>query len=316
MNKYTAIGLFALLIIIAALPVYTYLEPYRMHQAQDGLRQRFVAEGATMYVENCAHCHGPTGEGLGAMPALNRPSLATADPEVLYDTIAHSPHGTAMSAWHVDEGGGLNSYQVEGLVTLITGADWTHVAKLAAAKKIAVPTPPPPEVQLATMDATGDDPHECRACHEEPDIHANRFGLNCSRCHTLDAWKPALLTRHVFLLDHGGEGSQACQKCHTETYAENTCYGCHDHVPDEMEVVHAAEEITDLDPCVECHPTGVELEAAMLGYGLSGQAAKGGAPVLDGADQASAWEAPGTGGGGMEGSAGQVTSQEEMSGGR
>jgi hypothetical protein len=207
------------------------------------------------------------------MPALNNPALAAADRDVLYATIAHAPHGSVMSTWHVDDGGGLNGYQVESLVTLIRNGDWSRVDQLAMARGYEPPEPAVPEVELATMDATGEDPHECRACHEEPEVHAERFGLNCSRCHTLQAWKPALLTRHAFFLDHGGDGKVACQTCHTETYAENTCYECHDHEPGQMRVVHVEEEaISEYENCVQCHPTGVEGEAASLGYGRTGQA--------------------------------------------
>jgi hypothetical protein len=206
------------------------------------------------------------------MPPLNTPGLAQADRELLYEIIAHSPHGTAMSAWHVDEGGKFNSYQVEGLVTFITGADWAQANALADAKGVAIPTPANPDQRLATMEATGEDPHECRACHEEPAVHAERFGLDCSRCHTLEAWKPALLVRHTFLLDHGDEGEIACQTCHTHTYFEHTCYECHEHDIEEMRTVHINEEIEDFEYCAECHPTGREGEAAFLGYGRSGQA--------------------------------------------
>jgi mono/diheme cytochrome c family protein len=271
MNKYTSISFIALLIVVAALPVYALFESSRMDGAQADLAQRYVAEGADMYVENCAACHGATGQGIGAMPALNNPGLARADRDVLYDTIAHSPHGTAMSAWHMDEGGALNSFQVEGLVTLLMSADWVEVSRLATAKGFREPAPADPNARLATMEGTGQDPHECRACHEEPDVHAERFGFNCSRCHTLEAWKPALLLRHTFALDHGEKGKVACQTCHTVTYSDNTCYECHDHDPTEMQAVHAEEGIDDLDNCFECHPTGASGEAERLGYGLGGQ---------------------------------------------
>ena len=272
MNKYTIVSFLALLIVVTALPVYDLYESGRMDQAQVTLTERYVAEGADMYVENCASCHGSDGMGIGAMPALNNPNLAKADRDVLYDTIAHSPHGTAMSAWHVDDGGGLNSFQVEGLVTLIMSADWTEVNRLATVKGFQEPAPADPRAELATMEADGqDDPHECRACHEEPEVHAERVGFNCSRCHTLEAWKPALPLRHTFALDHGEKGQVACQTCHAATYFENTCYGCHDHDPADMDTVHAAEGITQLEPCGECHPTGASGEARQLGYGLQGQ---------------------------------------------
>jgi mono/diheme cytochrome c family protein len=258
------------------------------------LRQEFVAEGAAIYVENCAACHGAAGEGLGAMPALNNPALASADHDLLYATIAHSPHGTIMSAWHTDEGGRLNSLQVESLVTLIMNGGWSKAGDLAVARGFTSPTPAAPELELATMESGEGDPHECQACHEEPAVHAERFGLNCSRCHTLQAWKPALLTRHTFYLDHGDEGQVSCQTCHDKNYSEHTCYGCHDHEPEEMETAHLEEEITDFDGCAECHPTGQEGEAARLGYGLSGQA--NAAPSFEVDDPASeAAEGPGGG---------------------
>jgi mono/diheme cytochrome c family protein len=265
MNRYDLITLLAVLILVAALPYYAVIEPLRMGQAQEKLRQQYVAEAADIYVENCVLCHGPTGEGIGAMPALNNPGLTEADPDILFDTIAHSPHGTAMAAWHVDEGGALSGYQVEGLVTLIQHADWQEVGALATEKGVVIPTPTLPELDMAMMEGGAqEDPHECVACHEEPEMHAERFGLNCSRCHTLQAWKPALLTRHIFKLDHGDEGMVSCQTCHTQSYSEHTCYECHDHTPLQMQQVHAEENLFEIDACAECHPTGEPGEAELL----------------------------------------------------
>ena len=271
MNRYYTVSLIALLILVLALPIYALLEPVRMASAQGQLQARFTADGANMYLDNCAVCHGPAGEGIGSMPALNQLGTGQASRDTLYNVVAHSPHGTVMAAWHVDDGGSLNHYQVESLITLIMDGDWARVDELAENRGVESPQLRSPDEELATMEGTSEDPHECRACHEEPDVHAERFGLNCSRCHTLQAWKPALLTRHTFFLDHGDEGKVSCQTCHTETYAANTCYGCHDHVEADMQAVHLAEGIKELEPCVTCHPTGLAGEAAALGYGLSGQ---------------------------------------------
>jgi mono/diheme cytochrome c family protein len=270
MNRYYVVTLVSLLLLVSALPIYAWLEPTRMDTAGVAQEEDLVDEGAATYVDCCITCHGRMGEGEGAMPPLNNQALAQADHDVLYSTISHPPHGTAMSAWHNSGGCSLNDYQVESLVTLIATADWVQAAALADRQGFVMPTPAAPDTQLAVMEGAGEDPHECRACHEEPAMHAQRFGLNCARCHTLDAWEPALLLRHIFLLDHGDEGEIACQTCHTTTYASYTCYGCHDHEPTETQRVHELEEITRLEPCGECHPTGVADEAAALGYGLSG----------------------------------------------
>jgi mono/diheme cytochrome c family protein len=275
MDKYTLIGLIALLILVAALPVYALLEPVRLDRAQVDLRQQFMVDVADIYVENCAGCHGAAGEGVGVTPPLNNPGLAKADHNLLYKTIAHSPHGTAMAAWHVDEGGVLNEYQVEGLVTLIRYAEWSRVGELAAAKGMVLPTPAVPEVKIEALEGgDGLDPHECVACHEEPAVHAGQFGLNCARCHTLQAWKPALLTRHTFRVDHGGEGQVSCQTCHTYTYSEHNCYDCHDHDPEQMEEVHVQEDIFEFANCVACHPTGQAGEGERFRDSYVGQASK------------------------------------------
>ncbi|NIV33987.1 MAG: class III cytochrome C family protein, partial [Anaerolineae bacterium] len=44
-------------------------------------------------------------------------------------------------------------------------------------------------------------------------------------------------------------------------------YGCHDHLPAEVEAFHAKEGIDQLEPCGECHPTGQEGEAGEAGHG-------------------------------------------------
>lgn len=114
---------------------------------------------------------------------------------------------------------------------------------------------------------------ECVACHEEPDYHRGQFGDTCERCHTVMAWAPAQLRFHIFRLDHaiqdnavedGGQDDLACETCHTETYTEHTCYGCHDHDPAELLAAHDAADVTDVTQCVECHPTGESEELAGL----------------------------------------------------
>ncbi len=100
----------------------------------------------------------------------------------------------------------------------------------------------------------------CQDCHEEPEVHAGAFGLDCVRCHTETAWTPAQLTRHTFPLDHGDEGKIACETCHVATYVEYTCYNCHEHDIEETRQKHIEEEIIEFDDCTECHPTGEEYE--------------------------------------------------------
>lgn len=256
MGKYNALAIIALLVIIALVPFYAVREAARMEAAQVALSQQQIRTAATLYLEDCASCHGTSGQGLGAMPALNNPAFAEAEAGKLYNAIAGASHGSGMAAWHMAEGGILTTYEVQSLVTLIRKAAWQTVSAMAVARTTEYTEPKLASTDLAQIDTMTGDPHECRACHEEPAVHADRFGLNCSRCHNLEAWKPALLNRHTFALDHGGDGKVACETCHTTTYSENTCYGCHDHTEADMETVHAELEIDEIANCVSCHPTG------------------------------------------------------------
>jgi hypothetical protein len=105
-------------------------------------------------------------------------------------------------------------------------------------------------------------PAECVQCHAEPAIHAGFFGLQCGNCHTAQAWSPAELRVHSFPLDHGGQGEMSCTVCHVGAYVEYTCYGCHDHKPDEIRLSHIKANVSleELPNCVKCHPNGLRDE--------------------------------------------------------
>jgi len=98
---------------------------------------------------------------------------------------------------------------------------------------------------------------ECVDCHAEPDIHQGLFGADCTRCHTTTAWAPAQLIQHLFPLDHGKQGKIECLTCHEESYTRYSCYGCHEHNPQEILEEHEKEEILIVEVCVSCHPTGL-----------------------------------------------------------
>jgi hypothetical protein len=101
-------------------------------------------------------------------------------------------------------------------------------------------------------------PRECSGCHQEPEVHAGLFGLTCEACHSTSAWAPARLTQHTFPLDHGEQGEIACATCHVETYMAYTCYGCHEHEPEDTRRKHSEVDLSGqpLENCAACHATG------------------------------------------------------------
>jgi mono/diheme cytochrome c family protein len=265
MNRYTLLSFVGLLVIVIALPLYAMGEGTRLSQAEERLQAQSVQNGTVLYLEYCADCHGPTGSGLDLNPALNRLGMADADPDVLFKIIARAAHGSAMAAWHLEEGGFLNDHQIGELVTLIRFADWSQVGRNAAQNGLAMPGVPTREIADTSEAMLAEaDPHQCVACHEDPPVHKGMFGLDCVRCHALDAWTPASLTRHTFQLDHGGAGTVACETCHQETYILNSCYGCHDHQPEQMVDLHQPEGIDEFENCTLCHPTGAEDEGRAI----------------------------------------------------
>lgn len=262
MNRYDVISLIVLAAFIVMLPLYAVNEPARMQTAQDNLRLQTLDEAAVSYGKLCSTCHGLAGQGIGVIPPLNNPGFKDANAEDLFNTIARAGHGTGMAAWHLSEGGVLNDYQINQLVTLIQHADWKAVKKTALELGLGEEVVTAEEMGEAFMALeNSDDPHACAACHEEPAVHLGEFGLSCARCHSSVAWTPAVLTKHIFALDHGGEGQLECDTCHVENYAANSCYTCHDHTPDDMKIAHEKEKIAEYENCIACHPTGQPDEA-------------------------------------------------------
>ncbi len=104
-------------------------------------------------------------------------------------------------------------------------------------------------------------PQVCSACHTEPDYHGGLFSLDCQACHTTDAWRPAAFDQpHTFPINHGERGGSSCQTCHPDALQVYTCYGCHEHTPDNIAEEHREEGIGDFQDCMRCHPNGEEGE--------------------------------------------------------
>lgn len=126
------LGLFFVFLVGTFL--YFLWDTGRAEEAQ--LRQtRVNAErGAELYALNCRSCHGLTGQGplertgLPGAPLnieASRPDTAgalNATQQRFTDTIHCGRIGTVMPPWSQEQGGPLNFFQIEQLVTLITGA--------------------------------------------------------------------------------------------------------------------------------------------------------------------------------------------------
>ncbi len=94
----------------------------------------------------------------------------------------------------------------------------------------------------------------CSSCHVAPKDPLHRaLGVECSKCHSSLAWKPATFDHdRQFVLDR--DHDTTCKTCHRNgDYDRYTCYGCHEHSQAKIRAEHLEEGIRDIEDCVECH---------------------------------------------------------------
>jgi len=147
---------------LAALLTHTYVRAQAPDQGQ-------LEQGARLFVENCAVCHGTNGEGrVGATLAKDWPSIRP-DLEVRA-TIENGIGGSPMPAWGQKNGGPLTSAEIDALVAYILS--WqTGGPRVIPPTPTYIPRPaltPPPNVE-------GD-----------PNLGAALFDQNCVVCHGLN----------------------------------------------------------------------------------------------------------------------------------
>jgi hypothetical protein len=100
---------------------------------------------------------------------------------------------------------------------------------------------------------------KCQACHKAPaDTLHKQISANCSQCHSQDRWTPATFNHDkLFRLD--SDHNARCITCHVGSdYRRYTCYGCHEHTPDNIRREHVEEGIRDYSNCVKCHRSADE----------------------------------------------------------
>ena len=110
-------------------------------------------------------------------------------------------------------------------------------------------------------------PGTCIDCHqqdfdevEDPSHIEQEFSLDCTECHSTDAWEPATFDHELtdFPLT-GAHIETDCISCHIDEVFTNlpgTCIDCHQQDFDEVEDPSHIEQEFSLD-CTECHSTDV-----------------------------------------------------------
>ncbi|MCY3567001.1 MAG: hypothetical protein OXH38_00105 [Chloroflexi bacterium] len=125
-----------LVLSVASLGAYTWFDNGRRTEARSEILTKDAERAAWTFANNCRECHGNDGRGSESDaslvgPALNTPNntyafltdnqgqLATLENEFRY-TITCGRNGTPMPPWSTDQGGSLDGFKIDNLVTLIT----------------------------------------------------------------------------------------------------------------------------------------------------------------------------------------------------
>jgi mono/diheme cytochrome c family protein len=167
-------------IVIIALGAYFVWLPAQQSFAADRQLSDNVQQGAMLFNQDCARCHGPQGAGsvgpdlhvygagqiidLNGIAARNKVNPAnTSDMARLRDmvvaTISQGRQGTLMPAWSQDAGGPLNASQISALADLIVVNGW-DTAVSAPAPAQAAPAAAAEGDAVALMQK-----YECGSCH-------------------------------------------------------------------------------------------------------------------------------------------------------
>jgi mono/diheme cytochrome c family protein len=137
-----------------------------------------VAQGARLYADNCAVCHGPQGEGRIGARLRDFPSIS---PQAFVKaTVANGVPGSKMPAWSKANGGPLTDAEIDAIAAFV--ATWT-----TGSVPVAPTEAPRPLVALPTVAGVSGDPargaqvfqQNCRVCHG--DKGEGRVGVNLAK---------------------------------------------------------------------------------------------------------------------------------------
>lgn len=257
---------------------YAQVENKTCQDCHGGYDQVFITGHLASYGENCLECH----DGTDRMSEFDHSATGFALDKHLIDTNGQP---IACSSCHLEN---LQTFEQQTCISCHAQADLVYMEQhqqqfgadcLGCHDGVDRMVPFdhglvfPLDGRHAEIDCTEchtnqvftGTPAVCSQCHAEPEIHAGVFGLACEACHTTTAWAPATLLEHTFPLGHGleqGDQPSACIICHTTSYIEYTCYGCHQHQEDDIARKHIEEGISmaELPACVDCHVSGQEAE--------------------------------------------------------
>jgi cytochrome c2 len=197
MQVKVVIGTISFMLVMIILGVATLLEPARLEKTTDAFVGRQIENGATLYHDNCAECHGVEGQAINCVDyggneigcagiPLNHAPLLCGDPsqrmtqlgwdgskyDFIFQTVSAGRPGTQMPTWAEAFGGPMEQYQINQLTAFIL--NWGQDPGLCGDGSPIVEEVEWPETfeDLPEGDAANGEAqysaYACTACHGDP----------------------------------------------------------------------------------------------------------------------------------------------------
>lgn len=197
MQVKVVIGTIAFMLVMIIMGLVTLLEPARMERTTLAFEGRQIENGAALFQNNCATCHGIEGKaeqcfdaggeqiGCAGLP-LNSAALLCGEPSermvqlawssskhnLIFQTISAGRPGTLMPTWSQDFGGPMEPHQIEQLTAFVL--NWETPELCGEGGPVEAVEWPDSVEDLPEGDAAnGPQLYEvtlgCAACHGNPD---------------------------------------------------------------------------------------------------------------------------------------------------
>lgn len=145
--------------------------------------QASAAIGVTLYLEQCATCHGVQGQGVDAPPLRDSTFVQTASQEQVFSVVANGRAGTGMPGWLQANGGSLTAQEITSIVD--------YLNTLQGVPSLPTSTPMPTEIPLPANAPTPEPARPSEPGGPGPaaaivgDVARGQpdFGLYCANCH-------------------------------------------------------------------------------------------------------------------------------------
>jgi len=197
MQTKVIIGTIAFMLVMIILGVATLMEPAHLEENTEAYAGRQIENGAVLYHDSCAECHGSAGQSLSCADyggtgkdcvglPLNNQLLLCGEPSVrmeqmgwsgskegfIFQTIAAGRPPTQMPTWSQMFGGPMEEYQLKQIAAFIM--NWSEDPALCGEGAVVVEQVEWPESWQDLPEGDADegsshyDSYVCFSCHGDP----------------------------------------------------------------------------------------------------------------------------------------------------